>query len=247
MTTQNTSTNLPSLNTHLKFGNVDVTNLDLEEVVNITFLLDTSGSMNQELHGSSKKVIDEANEQVMSFVKWMQEWKQRDKLFLSTGRFDSDIEPLSGLQQVNNVLWKPLPANGGSTHLYEACFEFLKNMLNQQQQALQAGILSKSIFFVITDGGDTTGKVSVAADVKRLIDYVNSDESLIGTFVSALVGVGEDSSIFEDAKDKMGFQKLFVIDPGKSEKQNKASFKEVFGWLSASVSSASTVPGALVI
>ncbi len=230
------SKNLPNLNTHLTFGNFDPTNLNMEEVVNITFLIDTSYSM--------KSHENELNKQIEDFITWMQGFHQKHKLFLSIGKFDVKSEVLTGLQQVNNVAIPHFDANGGSTHLYEACNEFVKNTLSQQQRALNAGILSKSIFFVITDGGDTTGKLQEAAEVKKLINFALTDESTAGTFISTLVGIG-DRATFEDAQKEMGIQKLFVIDSNLTEKENKKAFKEVFEWLSDSVSSASTVPGAI--
>ena len=232
------SQSMPDLNTHLSFGNTDVTNLDMEEIVNVTILVDTSGSMSS--HAA------ELNQQISDFIKWMQDFHQAPKLFLSLGRFDSDIEVLTGFQQVNNVKTRVFPTDGGSTKLYEGCSEFVKNVVAQQQRALGAGILSKSIFFVITDGEDNASKATSASEVKQLINFIQSDEATMNTFASALVGIGNRNE-FEHAQQEMGIQKLFVIDPSLSEKENKKAFKEVFGWLSASVSSASTQPGALVV
>jgi uncharacterized protein YegL len=228
---------MPDLNTHLSYGNVDVTNLDMEEVVNVTLLVDTSGSMSP--------YAAELNKQISDFIKWMQEFHQAPKLFLSMGRFDSDIEVLTGFQQVNNVKNHTFNTDGGSTKLFEGCLDFLKNVISQQQRALNAGILTKSIFFVITDGADNASKATSASEVKQLINFIQSDEATINTFNSALVGIG-DRNIFEHAQQEMAIRKLFVIDPNLDEKENKKAFKEVFGWLSASVSSASTQPGALV-
>jgi uncharacterized protein YegL len=56
-----------------------------------------------------------------------------------------------------------------------------------------------------------------------------------------------DAISFENAKNEMGIQKLFVIDPNKNEKEMKKEFKEVFGWLSQSVSSVSSAPGQSVV
>lgn len=234
----NTNQSTPNLNTHLNFGNFDPSDLQVEETVNVVLLIDTSGSMS--------RYSKELNEQITQFITWMQGFHQAPKLYLSIGEFDSDIRVLTGFQQVNNVSIPNFDPRGGSTRLYDGSLEFLKNQLNQQERSLQSGILSKSIFFVITDGEDNASASNAAQDVKSIVQHVQQNESMMGTFASFMVGIG-DRQTFENAQQEMGIQKLFVIDPNLDDKDNKAKFKEAFGILSASVKSASTKKGALVI
>ncbi len=234
----NTNQSTPNLNTHLNFGNFDPSDLQVEETVNVVLLIDTSGSMS--------RYSKELNEQITQFITWMQGFHQAPKLYLSIGEFDSDIRVLTGFQQVNNVSIPNFDPRGGSTRLYDGSLEFLKNQLNQQERSLQSGILSKSIFFVITDGEDNASASNAAHDVKSIVQHVQQNESMMGTFASFMVGIG-DRQTFENAQQEMGIQKLFVIDPNLDDKENKAKFKEAFGILSASVKSASTKKDALVI
>ncbi len=232
------SQSIPNLNTHLNFGNFDPTNLDVEEVVNVTMLGDISGSMDEHK--------DELNETVKGCINDMQNFSQAPKIYLAQGSFGSDIHVLTGYQQINNVTAPVLNPNEGSTKLYEACHEFLKNMLTQQEKAMQAGILTKNIFFVITDGADNSSKPGSAKAVHDLIDYIKHNEALRGSFYSFLVGIGSPS-IFENAQQEMGLHELHTIDANMAPDQKKAAFKKVFGILSASVKSASTKKGPLVI
>ena len=237
--TASTSQPMPNLNTHLSFGNFDPSNMDMEEVVNTILLIDTSGSMSDH--------IDELNQQFAEIVKSMKDMSQSHKIFCSLGRFDSDIEVLTGFQQVHNVTVMPVQANGSRTRLYDACLEFIKNAVSQQQRALNAGILTKTVFGVITDGEDNASSVHSAPEIKNILNFINSDEATMNTFTSALVGIGERQT-FEHAKDEMGIKNLFVFDANLSPKELRNQIKKDFfdGWFSASVSSASTVPGALV-
>ncbi len=230
---------LPNLNTHLSFGNIDVTNLDIEEVVNVIMLTDTSQSMN--------RFVSELNFQRAEFIRTMQNMHQAPKIFCSMGRFDSDIEVLTGFQQVNNISITPLKAIGSSTRLYDACLEFIKNAMSQQQLSLNAGILTKTIFSVITDGADNASKSDAAAEIRKIMDFIQNDEAIASTFTSALVGIG-DNYIFEKAQKEMNIKNLFVFDPNLTPKELSKQIKEVFfdGWLSASVSSASTYAGPLI-
>lgn len=227
-----------NLNTHLKYVNFDPLSVNLEETVNVTLLVDISYSMQDHK--------DELNEQLKSICEWMQKFHQAHKIFVSIGTFDSKMDVLTGFQNVANVKTPQFNPTGDSTLLYASCLDFVKNVINQQQRAMDAGILSKSIFFVITDGADNASKQSDAKAVKDLISGLTQNEATAGTFMSALVGIGA-APVFERAQKEMGIQKLFVIDPSKGDKENKKAFKEVFGWLSASISSASTQPGALVV
>ncbi len=234
----NTNQSIPNLNTHLNFGNFDHNDIDVEETVNVVLLIDTSGSMS--------RYSKELNEQITQFISWMQGFHQAPKLYLSIGEFDSDVRVITGFQQVTNVSIPTVDPRGSSTRLYDGCLEFLKNQINQQQRSLQSGILTKSIFFVITDGEDNASASDASSDVKSIVQYVQQNESMMGTFASFMVGIG-DRQTFENAQQEMAIQKLFVIDPNLDDKENKAKFKEAFGILSASVKSASTKKGALII
>ncbi len=227
---------IPVLDTHLKFNNFDVTNLDVEEVVNTTILVDTSLSM--EPH------TKDLNEQFNICISNIQEMHQAPKIFMSIGRFDSDIEVITGLQQVNNVIPHYFNPQGSRTRLYDACLEFTKNLVSQQQMALNAGILSKTIMFVFTDGADYGSNSNSASEVKKLIQFIQSNEATMNTFLTVLVGIGE-RSIFEHAQQEMGFHSVIVIDSSLPPKEIKAELRKAMGEMSNSVSSASTVAGAL--
>jgi len=236
-TSQTVSSNLPNINTSYNFGNFDPSNLDVEETVNVVVLIDTSVSM------ADKESI--LNDEIRFLIEACQHMHQAPKIMVSTGRFDSSIEVLTGFQPVSNITPPHFTPNGGATKLYEACHEFLKNAVAQHQRALDAGLSNKTIFFVLTDGADNASASGSAKAVKDLITYMMTDESAVGTFISILCGIG-NPSIFENAQKEMGIQKLHVIDNTADEKTNRRELKKVIGILSQSISSASTKPGPLV-
>lgn len=220
------SQTMPNLNTHLKFGNFDPTNLNIEETVNVTMLIDSSGSMSS--------YAQELNEDIEKNINEISGWSQAPKIYLSIGTFDSKIEVLNGFQQINNVTPPVFDPRGSSTRLYDASLEFLKNTLAQQEKSLQSGILTKSIFFVLTDGEDNASKGSSAGEVKALMEHINKTESMKGTFQAFLFGLG-DKSTFESAANEMGLA-LYNGD-----------LKKAFAILSASVKSYSTKKGPVII
>ncbi len=201
-------------------------------------LIDNSGSM-----AAFKDIL---NGEIKLMIEAMQNWHQAPKIFLSIGTFGSKINVLTGFQPVINVSLKVFNPDEGETKLYDGCKEFLKNVIRQQQDAMRAGVQTKNIFFVLTDGADNASNYDSASEVKKMISYVMKDELTMGSFGAVMCGIG-DAISFENAKNEMGIQKLFVIDPNKNEKEMKKEFKEVFGWLSQSVSSVSSAPGQSVV
>lgn len=240
MTTQNTSQTAPedlNFNTHLDFGNVDVEEIDIEETVNVTMLIDTSGSMQPK--------TPMLNKQIKLFVEKWQNSHHAPKIFFSTVRFDSDIEVLTGFQPVINVKAPVFDPRGASTKLYDGTLECLKNILTHQKNARKVGIRSKNILFILTDGADNASNYDSAREVKKLIDYVNNDEASMGTFGSIMSGIGP-TPIFENAQREMGIQKLIVINDNMTDEEIMKAFEELFDFLSQSISSASSSPGALM-
>lgn len=226
-----------NLNSPLNFNNFQVDDIDMGETVNVTILIDNSGSMS-----GYKDIL---NEEINMMIDTWQKWHHAPKIFLSIGTFGSTIEVITGFQPIINVKPHVFNPNESSTKLYDGCKEFLKNIIKQQQDAMKAGIQTKNIFFVLTDGADNDSNYDSANEIKKMISVVLKDEQTMGSFGAVMCGIGEPS-VFEKAKDNMGFQKLFTIDPSLTEKENAKRLKEMFGRLSTSVSSASSMPGSLI-
>lgn len=223
-----------NLNSPLNFNNINVGDIDMGETVNVTILIDNSGSMSP--------FKDFLNDEIRLMIETIKSWHQAPKIFLSMGTFGSNIEVLTGFQPVSNVTPKTFNPNEGSTRLYDGCREFLKNIIRQQQDAMRAGIQTKNIFFVLTDGADNASNYDSASEVNKMITHVMKDEQTMGSFGAIMCGIG-DANDFEHARKEMGIQKLFVVDPNKTEKEIKKELKEVIGFLSQSISSVSSAPG----
>ncbi len=226
-----------NLNSPLTFNNFEMDDIDMGETVNVTILVDTSYSMN--IH---KDIL---NDEFQFMIESMQSFHQAPKIFTSIGTFDSKIEVLTGFQPIANVQVHKFDPTGSETKLYDGCREFLKNVIKNQKDAMIAGIQTKNIFFVLTDGADTSSNYDSASDVNKMITHIMKDEQMMGSFGAVLCGIGEPTT-FENARQQMGFQKLFVINPNLTAKEMKKEFKEVFGWLSQSVSSVSSAPNAVI-
>jgi len=226
-----------NLNSPLNFNNFNPDDIDMGETVNVTMLIDNSNSM--------EEFKDLLNSEIKLMIETWQKWHHAPKIFLSIGTFGSKIEVITGFQPISNVKIHNFNPNEGSTKLYDGCKEFLKNVIKQQQDSMKAGVQTKNIFFVLTDGADNDSNYDSASEVKKMISYVMKDEQTMGGFGAVMCGIGEQN-IFEHDKNEMGFQKLFTIDANLTEKENSKRLKEMFGWLSQSISSASSSPGSLI-
>lgn len=222
-----------NLNSPLNFHNFNIEDIDMGETVNVTILIDNSYSM--------KDYETILNGEINLMVSKFKKIHQAPKIFLSMGTFGQKINILTGFQPIANVNVPVFQPSEGETKLYDGCKEFMINIVKQQQDAMRAGVQTKNLFFIITDGDDNASTYDSASEVKKMITHLMKDEKTAGSFVAMMCGIGE-RTIFENAQDKMGINKLFVVDPSKSEKEVEKELMNVIGIFSQSISSASTSP-----
>lgn len=232
-TAANTADEVLNLNSPLNFNNFNVEDIDMGETVNVTILIDNSYSM------KDYEVI--LNDEINLMVNKFKKIHQAPKIYLSMGTFGQTVKVLTGFQPIVNVNVPKFTPDEGATKLYDGCKEFMINIVKQQQDAMGAGIQSKNLLFIITDGEDNDSTFNSASEVKKMITYLMKDEKTAGSFVAMMCGIG-NPTIFKNAQDAMGINKLFVVDPHKSEKEIEKELMNVIGIFSQSISSASSAP-----
>jgi uncharacterized protein YegL len=223
-----------NLNSPLNFNNFNVEDIDMGETVNITILIDNSGSM------SPYRTI--LNDEINLMVNKFKKIHQAPKIFLSMGTFGSKVNVLTGFQPIANVNVPDFNPNEGETRLFDGCKEFMINIVKQQQDAMRSGVQTKNLFLVITDGVDNASNYDSASEVKKMISHLLTDERTIGSFGAMMCGIGDEQP-FKDAQVAMGMQKLFVVDNTKTQKEIEKELIKAIGIFSASISSASSSPG----
>jgi len=223
------TTNAPvsgAMNAAFEFDNYDPNNLVSDEVINTIFVADVSSSVTPYVNELSKAYNDMKNELAKSHV--------RERLLLSTVMFATTIVDKTGFQPVTSVPDKDFRQFvGGSTSLYRSSLAALQNAIDYRNTLENSGIASKTLIFVITDGGDTEGHAGLAEAkrVKDMIEDLLKEERNYGSFTSILFGIGPDRSDFEDAKNEMGFQHLGVVT------DSAADIRKMINFISASISS----------
>lgn len=205
----------------INFTNFDPNNLEVDETINVVFVIDKSGSIYD--------YVDDLNNALNDFVETMQKSHVADKMLVSTITFDDDIKVVNGYQPISDVERFNIRP-GGLTNLYGAVEKGLDNANDYREQLQTAGITAKTLVFIITDGDDTCGGNPKAVQQKMAEIYKNEANSF--TFTVILFGVGNGADYKKAAAD-MGIRPELVAEVGRTG----AEIRKMIGFISSSVSS----------
>ena len=223
--------NYQDIDFNLDFGNFDPEAIQIDETINAVFIVDTSGSI--------VDYVKELNAAFNDFTETMQKSHIAPKLFVSIVEFSDVVRVASGFQPISSIpkmnFGKKL---GGATKLYDGVLSGVKNALDYRSNLENSGIETKTLIFVITDGGDNASQ-NPPHVVKMLFDQLRADERSAFTFTSILFGVG-NAQEFEAAYRDMGIDHLARIGTSGAE------IKKMIGFISQSISSVSAGKGAIV-
>lgn len=218
------------MNLGLDFGNLNPDEVEVDETINVLIVVDVSGSVGSYVH--------ELNSNINAFIDKMQKSHHAEKIMLSFLEFSGqqNINVTNGFQPIVNVAPQDFSKNiGGVTALYDAVLTGLNNALDYRDQLDKTGVETKTLLFVITDGGDNDSR-NPAASVKQKIDALMGDERDATAFESILFGVGNDAD-FTRAQQDMGIRQLAQVGNSAEE------IRKMIGIISASVSSSASGQG----
>ena len=217
--------NYSDIDFNLNFGNFNPDDIEVDETINAVFIVDTSYSVDS--------YIQELNYAFNDFVETMQKSHIADKLFVSIIEFDVKVKVVSGFQPIAHITKQDFSKNlGGATSLYDAVLKGFDNAIAYRKNLENSGVETKTLLFVITDGGDNNSK-NPAHTVKTKISALKTDERSAFTFTSILFGVGTYSE-FEKAQKDMGIDHLATIG------NSGGDIKKMIGFISQSISSVSS-------
>lgn len=222
--------NIQDIDFNLDFGNFDPESIQTDETINAVFIVDTSGSI--------VDYVKELNNAFNDFTETMQKSHIAPKLFVSIIEFNEKVTATSGFQPISAIPKMNFARRlGGATALYDGVLTGVKNALDYRQNLENSGIETKTLVFVITDGGDNASK-NPAHSVKIILDKLKKDERSAFSFTSVLFGVG-NAQEFEAAYREMGIDHLARIG------NSGAEIKKMIGFISQSISSISAGKGGI--
>jgi uncharacterized protein YegL len=181
---------MEDFNSNFGFGfvNTDPTQQN-DEVILINFIVDVSGSM------YSNKV--ELDNLINSFTDQLKSSHSAGKILVSHVLFNDQIVERQGFQNIENRL--AINTNpSGTTALFKAALESLKNTLAYKKGLAGAGTDAITVTFIITDGDDTDSSISEISELQALAAKEFDDEGNVRSQI-ILCGIGTNPSLFQKA------------------------------------------------
>lgn len=210
-------------------GNFDPNSVDQERVVLLSLVVDRSGS--------TAKYEADFNRALTEFLQAESNSHIAEELFFQLVTFGSDVTIDSGFQPVvgfdpNSV---SVRNSGDMTAGYDAVRVALESMFDYGKQLEKSGTDVRYNLCLITDGEFNTGSDHTGQSVRAILDKIRADERMYGKTTVFMYGVG-DQSLFEAARDSMGFDPSALLTYGATG----GDFKKMLQTVSQSVSKSSS-------
>lgn len=182
-----------------------VDDLNTDDVTLLVMILDQSGSMGR----VQQDVIEAFNEMTRALA----DSKAADSILMSAWTFDNQPKLLFGYTPIENVKdltekeYKPY----GATALYDATLDGFTGIVAYGQDLRNAGIRTRAIVVVISDGEDNVSSHTTSA-VKTVADDLIRQEF----YTLAFVGLGKETH-FNKIAANMGFNNVLTTANTASE------------------------------
>ncbi len=202
------------INFNLNYNNFNPEDIQVDETINAVFVVDVSPSIHT--------FVDDLNAAFNDFIASMQNSHIADSLMVSIIEFNELVSVKSGFMPVMNLQKHDFSPSGSGTALYDATAKGIEVAMDYRKNLEASGVTTKTLLFVITDGGDNSSHCR-ANEVKKRLENIASEESNLLSFVSILFGIG-DRHYFEAAQQDMGIQHLASIGKTADEIKKMISF-----------------------
>ncbi len=223
------------LNSTFGFSGVDIGTLGATEYTLVGLTVDCSGSVaafSREEEAAIKAIVEACRKS-----------PRADNLMLRYSRFDTNLTEVHGfklLQDCNpNDYDNTLPP-GGMTSLFDASVDCVDAVARYGADLVKNDFSANGIVFVVTDGCNNVGKMTVG-EVKKSLDRVVPSEAL-ESLVSVLIGVNvtdpQVASALQDFSRQAGFTQFVNIGDA-----NAKSLAKLAAFVSKSISSQSNALG----
>lgn len=231
--------NQDEMNTHqtlqnFTFSAVKIENLGASEYTIVTVAQDTSGSVTSfrtDMEACLQKILESCKLSPRS-----------ENLLMRLIEFNDDVNELHGFMELNNI--SPADYSGilkcyGATALRDATVNAAESTEAYGKSLSDMDYRCNGIMFVITDGDDNSSVIARSpAAVKKALDKIKRGEIALESFLSILIGVGDDPVYVQQmeqfAKD-CGFDQFIALEDATPSKLAKLA-----DFISRSISSSST-------
>ncbi|HEX6095595.1 MAG TPA: hypothetical protein VF432_04650 [Thermoanaerobaculia bacterium] len=207
---------LPDLGAKIQQGlGVAVDDIPSSEVFMVTLLVDDSGSISSA--GNERIVMDGYNEIVAA----LRGSKEESGILIHTrflnGKVLTAYTPIDQAVALDATNYQ---ANG-STPLYDESVALLGTVIAKTQELADAGVPSRSVTVIITDGADCGSHRHDARAVKAIVrDMLKAEAHIV-----AAVGLSDGSTDFRRVFREMGIEDRWILTPGVSKSDIRAAFR----------------------
>lgn len=172
--------------------------LNTDDVTLVALILDESSSM----ENVRNDVIDAFN----TMTRALADSKSRDSILLSAWKFSDESRLLfnyTPIEQVKDLTLAQYAPNG-MTALYDATLDGITGAVGYGQDLRNAGIRTRSIIVVLSDGGDNSSRTT-AANIRAVSEDLIKQE----IYTLAFIGLG-DEAYFSGIASGMGFPEVIT-------------------------------------
>ncbi|MBI4348951.1 MAG: hypothetical protein HY553_19090 [Elusimicrobia bacterium] len=206
---------IPDLGAQIQAGlGVHPDDVAASEVVLVTMMPDDSGSIR---FGGNAQAVRDGHNLVLDALAAS---KQKEGVLAHTRYLNGRVLfPYCGLPGAIRMDSKNYDPNLG-TPLYDQAVVLLGTVLAKSRQFAQAGVPSRTVTLLITDGADEGSESSDAKDVAALVrDMLRAERHIV-----AAHGVDDGSTDFRAVFREMGIEDRWILTPGSSSSEIRRAF-----------------------
>ena len=209
---------LPDLGAKIQQGlGIAVDDVPVSEVFLLTLLVDDSasirGAKNEQL------VIDGYN----SILDALKASKQESGILVHTrflnGKMLCAYTPVGQAAALDARVYQAT----GTTPLYDESVAILGTVIAKTQEFASAGVPSRSVTVILTDGADCGSRRHDARAVKAIVTDMLKDEA----HIVAAVGLSDGRTDFRRVFRDMGIDDRWILTPGSTPSDIRAAFRVI--------------------
>jgi len=210
--------NLPDLGAKIQQGlGISVDDIPVSEVFLLTLLIDDSASIRSA--NNEQLVIDGTN----AILTALKSSKQESGILVHTRYLNGTVLcPYTLVAQAAPLDRTSYQATGG-TPLYDESVAVLGTVLAKTQEFADAGVPSRSVTVIVTDGADCGSQSHDARAVKTIVKDMLKNEA----HIVAAIGLDDGSTDFRRVFHEMGIEDQWILTPGSSPSEIRAAFRVI--------------------
>lgn len=207
---------IPDLGAAIQAGlGISVDDVQASEVVLVTMMPDDSGSIR---FASNAQSVRDGHNLVLDALA---SCKQKDGILAHTRYLNGDVlYPYVLLDQAVKMTSKNYDPNGG-TPLYDQSIVLLGTVLAKAREFADAGVASRTVTLLITDGSDQHSLLATAKDVRAIVEDMRKAE----THIVAGMGIYDGQTDFKRVFREMGIEDKWILQPGNSAQEVRRAFQ----------------------